>query len=194
MSIPATTLVEMAHAAGKDPIDFRLAMLDHPRYIRVLQEAARLTNWYEPKPTGVGRGIATVERSGAYFAMVVEVMKKNNSVVPVKITTVIDLGICINPDTVKAQTEGSIVMGLGAVYAGLNIKHGAIEQTNFDTYPLLRIGQTPEIVTHILKSDAAPDGAGETGLPTVAPALANAIFDLTGKRIRKLPLDPAKIV
>jgi isoquinoline 1-oxidoreductase beta subunit len=185
---------ELAYSAGKDPIKFRLAMLEHPRYVRVLEEAAKLTGWYQPKPTGVGRGVATVERSGAYFAMVVEVTKKNNRIVPTKITTVIDLGICINPDTVKAQTEGSIIMGLGAVYAGLNIKGGAIEQTNFDTYPLLRMSQTPEIVTHILKSDAAPDGAGETGLPTVAPALVNAIFDLTGKRIRKLPLDPGKIV
>ena len=184
---------EMAFAASKDPIQFRLDMLDHPRYRRVLEEAVKLTGWNEPKPEGVGRGVAAVERSGAYFAMVVEVMKKGKDIVPTKITTIIDLGICINPDTVRAQTEGSIIMGLTAVYAGLRIKAGAIEQTNFDTYPLLSIGQTPEIVTHILKSDAAPDGAGETGLPTVAPALANAIFDLTGKRIRTLPFDTSKI-
>ena len=126
--------------------------------------------------------------------MVVEVEQQDNSVVPIKITTVLDLGICINPDTVRAQTEGSIVMGLGAAYAGLTIDKGAIAEHNFDTYPLLRMGQCPEIVTIILKSDAPPDGAGESGLPTVAPALANAIFDLTGKRIRKLPIDMESII
>ncbi|MDG2449169.1 MAG: molybdopterin-dependent oxidoreductase, partial [Saprospiraceae bacterium] len=103
-------------------------------------------------------------------------------------TTVLDLGICINPDTVKAQTEGSIVMGLGAVYAGLTLNNGAMVEQNFNTYPLLTFGQCPEIETILLESDAAPDGAGESGLPTVAPAFVNAIFDLTGKRIRKLPL------
>ena len=180
---------ELAHKAGKDPIDFRLSMLDHPRFRRVLNEIVVKTKWKDPKPNGVGRGVAIAERSGAYFAMVIEVRKKNNLVVPVKITTVLDLGICINPDTVKAQTEGSIVMGLGAAFTGLNVEKGAIKQRNFNTYPMLRMDQCPEIETFILKSEAPPDGAGESGLPTVAPALANAIFDLTGKRIRKLPID-----
>lgn len=184
---------ELAHQAGKDPVQFRLDMLDHPRYRRVLENVAEKTNW-NTKQKGIGRGVATVERSGAYFAMVVEVTQKGKQIVPIKITTVIDLGICINPDTVKAQTEGSIVMGLGAVYAGLTVKNGAMVEQNFNTYPLLKINQCPEIVTYILPSDAAPDGAGEAGLPTVAPALANAIFDLTGKRIRKLPIDLNAIV
>lgn len=180
---------ELAHAAKKDPIQFRLDMLDHPRFERVLKEAREITKWDEPKKQGTGKGVAMVERSGAHFAMVVEVKDDNGQVVPTKITTIVDLGICVNPDTVKAQTEGSIVMGLGAVYAGLTIDKGAIVEQNWNTYSLLRIDQTPEIETHILKSDAPPDGAGESGLPTVAPALANAIFDLTGNRIRKLPLD-----
>ena len=180
---------ELAHKAGKDPIQFRLDMLDNPRYIRVLTEAAAKTNWDAPKEKGTGKGIAVAERSGAYFAMVVEVRQQGQKIVPIKITTVIDLGICINPDTVRAQTEGSIVMGLGAAYSGLTVKNGAMAEQNFDTYPLLRMDQCPEIVTHILKSEAPPDGAGETGLPTVAPALANAIFDLTGERIRKLPIE-----
>ena len=184
---------ELAHKAGKDPIDFRLGMLDHPRFRRVLNEIVVKTKWKDPKPKGVGRGVAIAERSGAYFAMVIEVRKKNNLVVPVKITTVLDLGICINPDTVKAQTEGSIVMGLGAAFTGLNVEKGAIMQRNFNTYPMLRMDQCPEIETFILKSEAPPDGAGESGLPTVAPALANAIFDLTGKRIRKLPIDISQI-
>ncbi len=185
---------ELAHHAKKDPIAFRLDMLDHPRYRRVLEGVAEKTNWNSPKKKGIGRGVAAVERSGAYFAMVVEVEQKGNVIVPTKITTVLDLGICINPDTVKAQTEGSIVMGLGAVYAGLTIKDGAVAEKNFDKYQLLKINQCPEIETFILDSEAAPDGAGEAGLPTVAPALANAIFDLTGKRIRKLPIDMAAIV
>ncbi len=179
---------ELAHATGRDPVEFRLNLLEHPRYRRVLEEAARITNWGEKKE-GIGRGIAVVERSGAHFAMVVDVEKKDGGVFPKKITTVLDLGICINPDTVRAQTEGSIVMGLGAFYSGLTIENGAVAEQNFHTYQLLRIDQCPEIETHILESIADPDGAGESGLPTVAPALANAVFDLTGKRIRKLPVD-----
>ena len=185
---------ELAYHAKKDPLHFRLEMLDHPRYRRVLEGVLEKTNWNAPKKKGTGRGVAAAERSGAYFAMVVEVIKKGNLIVPTKITTVIDLGICINPDTVRAQTEGSIVMGLGAVYSGLTIKNGAVAEKNFDSYQLLKINQCPEIETYILPSEAPPDGAGETGLPTVAPALANAIFDLTGKRIRKLPIDMSAIV
>lgn len=185
---------ELAHQAKRDPLQFRLDMLDHPRYRRVLEGVAEKTNWNAPRKKGTGRGVAAVERSGAYFAMVVEVEQRGKAIVPTKITTVIDLGICINPDTVKAQTEGSIVMGLGACYAGLTVKNGAIVEQNFDTYPMLRINQCPEIETFILDSEAAPDGAGEAGLPTVAPALANAIFDLTSKRIRKLPIKMDEIV
>lgn len=185
---------ELAHYAKKDPIQFRLDMLDHPRYRRVLEGVADKTNWKAPRKKGIGRGVAAVERSGAYFAQVVEVEKRGKQIVPVKITTVIDLGICISPDTVKAQTEGSIVMGLGAVYNGLTIRNGAVVEQNFHTYPLLKINQCPEIETIILDSDAPPDGAGEAGLPTVAPAFANAIFDLTGKRIRKLPIDIGSII
>jgi CO/xanthine dehydrogenase Mo-binding subunit len=163
--------------------------LDQPRFRRVLTEIAKASKWYDMRPEGIGKGLAIAERSGAHFAMVVEVERQGEMVVPTKITTVLDLGICINPDTVRAQTEGSIVMGLGAVYAGLTVENGAIVEQNFNTYRLLDIGQCPEIETIILPSAAPPDGAGESGLPTVAPALANAIFDLTGKRIRKLPID-----
>lgn len=119
-------------------------------------------------------------------------MKKiGKQIVPVKITTATDVEICINPDTVKAQTEGSIVMGLGAVYAGLTVSKGAIAEQNFNTYPLLKMNQCPQIETFII--DRVLDGAGESGLPTVAPALLNAIYELTGKRIRKLPIDLGSI-
>jgi len=180
---------ELARAAKKDPLQFRLDMLQNPRFRKVLEAVAEKTNWSAPRKKGVGKGVAIAERSGAHFAQVIEVSQKGKQIVPIKITTVIDVGICINPDTVRAQTEGSIVMGLGAVYAGLTVNNGAIVERNFDTYALLKINQCPEIETFILESDAPPDGAGEAGLPTVAPALVNAIYDLTGKRIRKLPMD-----
>ncbi len=180
---------ELASAAGRDPLDFRLEMMqDHSRFKRVLEETKSLANWTGSKVQGKGRGLALCERSGAHFAMVVDVSRDGDRIAVDKITTVLDLGICVNPDTVRAQTEGSIVMGLTAALYGLTIEEGAVKEQNWNSYPLLRYGQCPEIETHILPGEADPDGAGESGLPTVAPALANAIFDLTGRRIRKLPL------
>ena len=167
---------------------------DHPRFKRVLEEIARLTNWYDSKKAGIGRGLAMVERSGAHFAMVVEVANENNRVKPLRVTTIIDVGICVNPDIVRAQTEGSVVMGLTAAYGGLTVKEGRIVEQNFNSYPLVKFSECPEIVTHVLPGTAEPDGAGEAGLPTLAPALANAIFDLTGKRIRKMPMDLGGLV
>jgi len=180
---------ELAFKAKKDPLEFRLAMVkDHPRYSRLLREMARVTKWSEGKKPDTGRGIAMVERSGAHFVMVTEVQRIGGRIRPTKVTTVIDVGTCINPNTVKAQVEGSIVMGLGAVYAGLTVSKGRIVEQNFDKYPLLRYDQCPEIETYILDSTAPPDGAGEAGLPTIAPSFANALFDLTGRRVRKLPM------
>ncbi len=185
---------ELAIEAGEDPLQFRLGMLrNHPRFKRVLEETLEVTDWSRPKKPKTGRGFAICERSGAHFAMIAEVERAGEGIRVVKITTVLDLGICVNPDTVKAQTEGSIVMGLGAMFSGLTIENGAILEQNFDTYQMLRISQCPEIETHIVKSTAPPNGAGESGLPTVAPAVANAIYDLTGMRIRKLPFDPGKL-
>ncbi len=185
---------ELARAAKKDPVQFRLDMLDDARYRKVLEVVVEKSNWNGARKKGTAKGVAIAERSGAHFAQVVEVKKVGKQIVPVKITTVIDVGICINPDTVKAQTEGSIVMGLGAVYAGLTVRNGAIAEQNFNTYPLLKMNQCPQIETFIIDRDAPPDGAGESGLPTVAPALVNAIYELTGKRIRKLPIDLGSIV
>ncbi|HEX5167874.1 MAG TPA: molybdopterin cofactor-binding domain-containing protein [Cyclobacteriaceae bacterium] len=185
---------ELAHMAGKDPLKFRLDMLANTRFQRLLEAVADKTNWNSPRRNGTGKGVAVAERSGAHFAQVIEVEQRGKQIVPVKVTTVIDVGICINPDTVKAQTEGSVVMGLGAAYVGLTVNKGAVVEQNFDTYPPLKIDQCPEIQTFIVDSDTPPDGAGEAGLPTVAPALANAIFNLTGKRIRKLPMDLKKII
>lgn len=182
---------ELAVAAEKDPIDFRLEMLkNHPRYTKVLQTLAEKTNWYGPKQEGVGRGVSILERSGAFTGMVVEVKKEGGKIKPVKITTVVDVGICVNPDTVKAQTEGSVVMGLTASYkGGITLANGKVEQQNFNDYLMLTFGECPVTETYIVQNEEKPEGAGESGLANVAPSLCNAIFDLTGVRVRKLPVD-----
>lgn len=182
---------ELATEAGVDPLKFRLKLLDnHFRFTPVLEKVAELTNWYGEKPEGTGRGVAICERSGAHFAMVIEVSRNNEKISIDKITTAVDVGICVHPDNVKAQTEGSIVMGLTAATKGaITLKGGSVEQSNFHDYKLLGIHECPQIETYIMKTDRKPDGAGESGLPTVAPALANAIFDLTGERFRELPID-----
>ncbi len=182
---------ELAVAAGKDPLDFRLDMVkNHPRYTKVLQTLAEKTNWYGPKEEGVGRGVSILERSGAYTGMVVEVKKVDGKIIPVKITTVVDVGICINPDTVKAQTEGSIVMGLTATYkSGITLEQGKVTQSNFNDYSMLKFDECPPCETYIIENEEKPEGAGESGLANVAPSLANAVFDLTGVRVRKLPMD-----
>jgi isoquinoline 1-oxidoreductase beta subunit len=182
---------EMALAAKQDPISFRLGMLkNHPRYTKVLQTVAEKSNWYSPKQADTGRGVSILERSGAFTAMVIEVTRKNGKVVPSRIIAVVDVGICVNPNTVRAQTEGSVVMGLTATYkGGITIKDGKVEQQNFHNYLMLRYNECPPVETYIISSTEKPEGAGESGLANVAPSLCNAIFDLTGKRIRKLPLD-----
>ncbi len=181
---------EMAVTAGKDPLEFRLGMLkDHPRFTKVLQTVAEKTNWYNRMPD-TGYGVAIVERSGAYVAMVAEVSMVNGEIKPVKFTTAVDVGICINPDTVMAQTNGSVVMGLTAAYKSAHtIKNGQVVENNFHNYKMMTIGECPELETIVIKSNEKPEGAGEAGLPTCAPALTNAIFNLTGKRVRKLPFD-----
>jgi isoquinoline 1-oxidoreductase subunit beta len=180
---------ELARAANKDPLDFRLALLkDHLRYTEVLQTVAKMSDWYKPQVKDRGKGIAIVERSGAFVAMVAEVARVDGKVRPVKITCAVDCGIAVNPDIVKAQTEGSIVMGLTAAYkSAITIEKGKVAEKNFDTYKMLELHECPEIEVAVMKSGAPPEGAGEAGLPTVAPALTNAIFNMTGKRIRKLP-------
>ncbi len=187
---------ELAFAAKKDPVDFRLGMLkNHPRYTRVLQVVAEKSNWYAPKDADTGRGVSILERSGAFTAMVIEVKRTGSTIVPVKIVAAVDVGICINPDTVKAQTEGSVVMGLtAACKSGITLSKGRVVQQNFHDYHMLKYDECPPVETYIMQNEEKPEGAGESGLSNVAPSLANAIFDLTGHRIRKLPIDLSSLV
>jgi isoquinoline 1-oxidoreductase subunit beta len=181
---------ELANAAKKDPMEFRLSLLkDHKRYTQVLESVAENSGWYKPGKKDTGKGLAIAERSGAFVAMVVEVERMNGKLMLSKVTAVIDCGLVVNPDIVKAQTEGCIVMGLTAAYkSGITIEKGKVVEQNFNTYKMLEIGECPQIEVIVMKSEDPPEGAGEAGLPTVAPALANAIFSLTGKRIRSLPI------
>ena len=182
---------ELAIAAKKDPVDFRLAMLkNHKRYTQVLKMVAEQTNWHGPRMKDTGKGVSIVERSGAYTAMVIDIARVNGKIKIQKITAVIDCGTYVNPDTVIAQCEGSIVMGLTAtIKSGITIEKGKVAEQNFDKYRMLQLSECPEIDVTVVKTTDPPEGAGESGLANVAPALTNAIFNLTGKRIRTLPFN-----
>jgi isoquinoline 1-oxidoreductase beta subunit len=182
---------ELAHGAKKDPMTFRLWLLrNHPRYTEVLNTVAELSGWYQPREKNTAKGVAIVERSGAYVAMVVNVARVKGKVSITAIYAAIDVGTTIHPDTVKAQTEGSVVMGLtAAIKSSITIARGAVAERNFDRYKMLEMKECPPIYVEVVPSMEKPEGAGEGGLPPVAPALTNAIFELTRKRIRKLPFN-----
>ncbi|GGF22239.1 oxidoreductase [Aliidongia dinghuensis] len=181
---------EVAHAAAKDPFAFRQALLaHHPRHKAVLELAAKAGDWGKPLPKGKGRGIAVAEAFGTFVAQVAEVTVAPNGKVKVdRVVCAVDCGIPINPDVIAAQMEGGIGFGLGAVlYGAITMKDGAVEQTNFDGYQVLRIDEMPKVEVHIVPSAEAPTGVGEPGVAPVGPAVANAVFAATGKRIRVLP-------
>jgi isoquinoline 1-oxidoreductase beta subunit len=181
---------EIAHAAGKDPFAFRQAMLEHhPRHKAVLELAANAAGWGSPLPKGKGRGIAVAEAFGTYVAQVAEVTVAQNGQVKVdRVVCAVDCGTPINPDVITAQMEGGIGFGLGAaLYGAITLKDGKVEQTNFDAYQVLRIDEMPKVEVHIVQSPEAPTGVGEPGVAPVGPAVANAVFAATGKRLRILP-------
>ncbi|HYB71594.1 MAG TPA: xanthine dehydrogenase family protein molybdopterin-binding subunit [Candidatus Bathyarchaeia archaeon] len=187
---------ELAHLAGKDPFEYRRALLGKsPRHKAVLEMVAARANWGAPVPAGHGRGIACAFSYGSYAAHVVEASVDAEGRVRVhRIVCVIDCGLAVNPDQVKAQMEGGAVYGLtAALYGQITIANGGVQQSNFDSYPMLRINEMPTVEAHILDSGEAPGGLGEPGVPPVAPALCNAIFALTGKRIRRLPIRPEEL-
>jgi isoquinoline 1-oxidoreductase beta subunit len=184
-------LDEVAHAGGKDPYQLRRALLaNQPRMLAVLDLAAQKANWGSPPPAGVGRGIATHFSFDSYVAQVIEASVADDGTVRVhRVVCALDCGLVINPDTVKAQMEGGIIFGLtAALKTEITLKDGRVEQTNFNDYPMVRIFESPEIEVHLVPSTANPTGVGEPGVPPAAPALANAIFAATGKRVRRLPI------
>jgi isoquinoline 1-oxidoreductase beta subunit len=182
---------EVAHAGGKDPFELRRELLqDHPRHLKVLEVAAEKSGWGTPAPAGRARGIAVRESFSSYAAQVAEVSVSDAGKVRVhKVTCAIDCGIAVNPWNIEAQIESAIVYGLtAALYSEITLEGGQVQQGNFDTYPVLRMNEMPEIEVHIIESTEAPTGVGEPGVPPIAPAVTNAIFALTGKRVRKLPI------
>ena len=181
---------EVAYAGGKDPYELRRKLLaNQPRMRAVLELAAEKANWGSKLPPGVGRGIATHFSFDSYVAQVVEAAVEKGAVKVHRVVCAVDCGLVINPDTVRAQMEGGIIFGLtAALKTEITLKDGRVEQGNFHDYQMLRIFESPEIEVHIVPNGENPTGVGEPGVPPVAPALANAIFAATGKRVRRLPI------
>lgn len=187
---------EAAAAAGRDPFEYRRGLLGrHPRVAGVLELAAAKAGWGRPLPEGRGRGIAVHESFGSFVAQVAEVSVSREGTVRVhKVVCAIDCGPIVNPDTIRAQMEGAVVFGLSAaLYGEITFEKGRVKQRNFHDYPLLRINEAPEVETHIVPGTEKMGGVGEPGVPPVAPAVANAIFAATGKRVRRLPIRAADL-
>lgn len=181
---------ELAHTAGKDAYEFRRELLkDEPRYLAVLDLAAEKSAWGEKLPPNHGRGIAIHKSFGTIVSEVVDVVVENGELDVKRVVCVVDAGFTMHPDGMKAQMESGIVYGMSAaLYGEITIRHGAVAESNFHDYPMLRFDKSPDIETYIINSGEALGGAGEPSTPPVAPALANAIFDATGIRIRELPI------
>ena len=181
---------ELAHAAGQDPLALRRTLLqDDARRLAVLNLAAEKAAWGTPLANGHGRGIAVHRSFGSWVAEVVEVSSDEQGGFQVeRVTVAVDCGVAVNPDVVKAQMEGGVGYALSAALTGeITFVKGAVEQGNFDGYPVLRMAQMPVVEVHIVPSSERPSGVGEPGVPPLAPALANALFAATGKRWRRLP-------
>lgn len=181
---------EIARRSGMDPLILRRSLLqDHPKHLGVLDLVSRASNWDQPTAEGHGRGLAVHFSFHSYVALVIEVSQTNAGIRVEKVTAAVDCGTVINPDGVRAQVEGGVVMGLtAALFGEISYHKGEVEQSNFHNYKLLSIAQMPVIDIHIVESTEPPTGIGEPPVPPTPPALMNAIADLTGKRITKLPL------
>jgi len=180
---------ELAQAAGQDPLEYRRRLLSaHPRHLGVVNLAAEKAGWGRPLSGGRFRGLAAHESFGSWVAQVAEVSVANGRVRVHRVVCAVDCGICVNPAGVRAQMEGAVAFGLSAALHGeLTLKGGRVQQSNFHDYPLLRLNEMPEVEVHIVSSDEKAGGIGEPGVPPVAPAVANAVFAATGKRLRRLP-------
>src|ERR1051325_1086210 len=182
---------ELAHAAGKDPYAYRRELVaGHPRLVQVLDLAAGRAGWSSAPPAGRARGIALWQFGDTFLAQVAEVSVASDGAVRVhRVVCAIDCGVVVNPAGVEAQVQSAIIYGLtAALFGEITLDRGRVAQSNFTDYRMLSLGETPEIAVHLVRSDAAPGGVGEAGLPPIAPAVCNAIFAATGKRIRRLPI------
>lgn len=187
---------ELAAAAKQDPVAYRLALLDKsPRAKAVLSLAAEKAGWGTKLPLGVGRGASIQNAFASYMAQVAEVEVADNGVVRVRrVVCAVDCGTVVNPDTVQAQIQSAVMFGItAALYGEITLKDGRVEQTNFDTYQILRMSEAPVVEVHIVNNLEAPGGMGEAGTSAIVPAVTNAIFAATGKRVRKLPIDPSAL-
>ena len=182
---------ELAHAANQDPVDYRRKLLTaSPRHARALNLAAEKAGWGSPLPAGRARGIAVHESFGSWVAHVAEVSVENNRIHVHRVVVAIDCGICVNPEGVAAQMESCVVYGLSAaLYGRITLKDGRVQQSNFHDYQVMRLPEMPVVETYVVASTEKSGGAGEPGLPPIAPAVANAVYVLTKKRLRSLPLD-----
>ena len=183
---------ELAKAAGKDPFEYRRMLMEKsPRQKKVLEYVAAKAGWKNPLPAGRGKGIAVHESFGSVVAMVAEVSIVKNNLKVHKVTCAVDCGQVVNPDTIKAQMEGCVVFGLtAALYGEISFENGKVKQRNFHDYKMVRMNEMPVVEVHIMDSKEKMGGVGEPGVPPVAPAVMNALFTLTGKRVRNLPLQP----
>ena len=187
---------ELARKAGKDPIEFRRGMLGkNPRLLAALDMVAENSGWGQPLAARVGRGVSVQPSFGSFIATVVEAEVDEQGEVHLRrVTSAVDTGIAVNPDTIMAQLEGGLIFGLtAALYGEVTIEKGRIQQSNFHDYRMLRIDQAPKIDVHIIKSGEAPGGIGETGVTAGPPALRNAIYAATGVALRRLPIDRSLI-
>jgi isoquinoline 1-oxidoreductase beta subunit len=181
---------ELAHAAGQDPLHYRLALLAHsPRHARVLKTAAEKAGWGGPLPQGHALGLAMHASFESIVAQVAEVSLTPDAAIRVhRVVCALDCGQPVNPMGIEAQVQSGIAFGLGAaLHSAITFREGRVQQSNFHDYRVLRIDEMPKVEVHIVKSSAKMGGIGEPGTPPIAPAVGNALFALTGKRLRSLP-------
>jgi isoquinoline 1-oxidoreductase beta subunit len=182
---------ELAHAAGQDPVEYRRSLLGHePRHLAVLNRAAEMASWGSPLPEGRARGIAIVEAFGTIVAEVAEVSVAEDKTIRVhRVDAAVDCALVVNPQQALAQVQGGINFGLSAaLFHEITVQNGAVVQRSFPDYPMIQLANAPRVNVAFIPSDAPIGGLGEPGVPPIAPAVANAVFALTGQRLRSLPL------
>ncbi len=184
---------ELALAAQQDPVAYRRTLLKkHPRHLGVLELVAEKSGWGTPLTAGRARGVAVHESFGSFIAQVAEVSVQDGRIRVHRVSCAIDCGLAINPAGIVAQMESGIAFGLGAaLHSRLDFRAGRVQQSNFHDYQVLRLDEMPQVDVHILPSQDKPGGVGEPGAAPIAPAVANALAALTGKRLRELPFDLA---